>query len=151
MPIKITPGFIREGLFLHTLNSLFRDELKDDEMDFMEQRSMAIKVLDADVAFHFRLHARRFEKVSADMRPDLTIAGTLYDFLLLVSRREDPDTLFFNRRLKLSGDTELGLYVKNFLDAVDLSERFRLLHRASLTASRVAEKMGPQIHANTRK
>ncbi|MEW8013567.1 MAG: SCP2 sterol-binding domain-containing protein [Candidatus Sedimenticola endophacoides] len=49
--------------------------------------------------------------------------GTLYDFLLLATRREDADTLFFNRRLRLGGDTELGLYVKNFLDALELDGR----------------------------
>ena len=33
------------------------------------------------------------------------------------------DTLFFNRRLRLGGDTELGLYVKNFLDSLELDDR----------------------------
>jgi predicted lipid carrier protein YhbT len=36
----------------------------------------------------------------------------------LALRREDPDTLFFSRRLVLEGDTELGLVVKNALDAM---------------------------------
>jgi predicted lipid carrier protein YhbT len=36
-----------------------------------------------------------------------------------VSRQEDPDTLFFQRRLTIEGDTELGLEVKNILDALD--------------------------------
>ncbi|MGB5009839.1 MAG: SCP2 sterol-binding domain-containing protein [Candidatus Dechloromonas phosphoritropha] len=36
----------------------------------------------------------------------------------LLARQEDPDTLFFNRELEINGDTELGLIVKNMLDAV---------------------------------
>ena len=32
---------------------------------------------------------------------------------------DDPDTLFFNRDLSIEGDTELGLVVKNMLDAVE--------------------------------
>ena len=40
-------------------------------------------------------------------------------FLQLVARQEDPDTLFFNRELLIEGDTELGLVVKNMLDAVE--------------------------------
>ena len=36
-------------------------------------------------------------------------------------REEDPDTLFFNRKLVIEGDTELGLVVKNLLDSVDWS------------------------------
>ena len=40
-------------------------------------------------------------------------------FYQLLQRQEDPDTLFFNRRLSIEGDTELGLMVKNTLDALD--------------------------------
>jgi predicted lipid carrier protein YhbT len=32
----------------------------------------------------------------------------------------DADTLFFDRRLSIEGDTELGLLLKNTLDALDL-------------------------------
>ena len=39
----------------------------------------------------------------------------------MLLRQEDPDTLFFNRRLKIEGDTELGLVVKNLLDSIDWS------------------------------
>lgn len=34
----------------------------------------------------------------------------------------DPDTLFFQRRLVIEGDTELGLYVKNLMDAIELEQ-----------------------------
>ena len=50
---------------------------------------------------------------------DVRIKGKLEDFWLLATRREDPDTLFFNRRLSIEGDTETGLYVKNMLDALE--------------------------------
>ena len=35
------------------------------------------------------------------------------------TRREDPDTLFFNRRLCIEGDTATGVHVKNLLDALE--------------------------------
>ncbi len=50
-------------------------------------------------------------------RPDVTIRASLPDYIALALRREDPDTLFFSRRLVLEGDTELGLALKNALDA----------------------------------
>jgi predicted lipid carrier protein YhbT len=34
----------------------------------------------------------------------------------------DPDTLFFRRRLAISGDTALALRLKNFLDTQTVSE-----------------------------
>ena len=52
-------------------------------------------------------------------RPDVVIRAAPRDYLALALRREDPDTLFFARRLAIEGDTELGLIVKNALDAVD--------------------------------
>jgi len=51
--------------------------------------------------------------------PDVTIRAKPRDYLSLALRREDPDTLFFTRRLVMEGDTDLGLSVKNALDAVD--------------------------------
>lgn len=50
---------------------------------------------------------------------NVCIRGNLQDFLLLALRIEDPDTLFFSRRLSLEGETEAGLYVKNLLDALE--------------------------------
>ena len=38
------------------------------------------------------------------------------DFVALALRREDPDTLFFQRRLVVEGETETGLHLKNLLD-----------------------------------
>ena len=40
----------------------------------------------------------------------------------MAARRRDPDTLFFQRRIVVEGDTELGLAVKNLLDSLDPSE-----------------------------
>jgi predicted lipid carrier protein YhbT len=51
--------------------------------------------------------------------PDLQFTASLSAFLQMVSRQEDPDTLFFNRSLSIEGDTELGLRVKNMLDALE--------------------------------
>jgi len=49
---------------------------------------------------------------------DVTIRAGLRDYLALALRREDPDSLFFSRRLVIEGDTALGLTVKNALDSL---------------------------------
>jgi predicted lipid carrier protein YhbT len=54
--------------------------------------------------------------------PDVRIRSTVSGYVALALRRADPDTLFFNRRLVIEGDTELGLVAKNALDAVDWSK-----------------------------
>ena len=75
---------------------------------------------DARVAFDFTWNGQRFAPSAPQANPDLAISANAQDFVLLAQRRQDPDTLFFNRRLVMEGDTELGLVVKNALDAIDL-------------------------------
>lgn len=41
------------------------------------------------------------------------------ELLLLLTQQADPDTLFFQRRLSISGDTELALQLKNYLDTLE--------------------------------
>jgi predicted lipid carrier protein YhbT len=48
---------------------------------------------------------------------ELELGATMADLLSLMRADTDADTLFFQRRLRISGDTELGLIVKNWLDA----------------------------------
>lgn len=54
---------------------------------------------------------------------DVRIRGSLDDFWLLASGAEDPDTLFFQRRLAIEGETETGLALKNLLDALEYNWR----------------------------
>lgn len=51
-------------------------------------------------------------------KADVTMRASVADYMALAVRREDPDTLFFTRRLVLEGDTALGLEIKNALDAL---------------------------------
>lgn len=70
--------------------------------------------------------------------PDVVIRARPRDYVSLALRREDPDTLFFTRRLVIEGDTELGLIVKNALDAVDWDALPAPLARLSTWAARRA-------------
>lgn len=142
LPLQFTPVGLRDRLFITTINRLFKQELMDDELNFLQDKVVAIQVTDAALQLRFTLKEQQIKSCHQDCAADLTIAGSAYDFLLLISRREDPDTLFFNRRLKLAGDTELGLYVKNFLDAMDMTERWTMISKLSDRVSRIAEKIG---------
>lgn len=51
--------------------------------------------------------------------PHVTIRGNLADLHRLATRAEDADTLFFERRLSIEGETKTGLLIKNMLDALD--------------------------------
>ena len=83
--------------------------------------SASHRVLDAGLTLDFTLTARGFRRATpaAGQKPDLIISATTRDFMALALREEDADTLFFSRRLRMEGDTDHGLLVKNTLDAVD--------------------------------
>lgn len=80
-------------------------------------RRYVIRVRDLGLRVGFTVTPRGFAPDAGP--PDLVVAASARDFLLLLARREDPDTLFFCRRLVSEGDTELGLVVKNLLDALE--------------------------------
>jgi predicted lipid carrier protein YhbT len=100
-------------------------------------KRLLIAVTDAGLNLRFSMTQSGFVASRERCQPDLTISAATRDYLALVLREEDPDTLFFSRRLLMEGDTDLGLLVKNTLDAVeppDLAELspahvlIRLLH-----------------------
>ena len=91
-----------------------------DALATLDGKTFRIVVRDAGVSVAFRVLSERFEPMHADRAVDATFTACAADFLLLATRRSDPDTLFFDRRLLIEGDTETGLRLKNILDAIEL-------------------------------
>lgn len=94
-------------------------QLPADVLAALRHRRLRIEVRDARLAFDVTWNGWCFAGCAAQQGAELTLNASAHDFLRMAQRQEDPDTLFFNRRLKLQGDTELGLIVKNALDALE--------------------------------
>ncbi len=121
-PLGLIPHQVHSTVLATMLSRILVQSLREGELDFMRRRVLLIRVTDVQLDFCLTLIGERLvARQQCDVH-DLAIEGSLYDFLLLATRREDPDTLFFNRRLRLSGNTELGLYLKNFLDSLEPEE-----------------------------
>ena len=112
-------------VFSLAANHLLWPALKTLDWEPLVGRRYAIHIKDLGLRLRFTVTSRGFAPDRG--APDLTISATARDFLLLLGRREDPDTLFFSRRLVSEGDTELGLIVKNLLDALDPEQVLRQL------------------------
>lgn len=94
--------------------------LPEDSLELLAGRSFLVDVLDTGGRACFTYRDGLFRPLlRVPERPDLAFRANLSAFLQLAARQEDPDTLFFNRELSIEGDTELGLIVKNMLDAVE--------------------------------
>ena len=120
LPLRVIPSSVHSKALVTTLNRIFHTDLKDGELDFLQGKVVQITIDDAGIEYRFTLNEDKLIAVNKSQLPDLLLNGTVYNYLLLASRREDTDTLFFSRRLHMQGDTELGLYVKNFLDGLDM-------------------------------
>lgn len=94
--------------------------LPADDLLALEDKLFHVRVLDTGGEATYTYRDGLFRPVfSATREADLCFTANLSAYLQLLTRQEDPDTLFFKRELEITGDTELGLLVKNMLDAVD--------------------------------
>lgn len=118
--ISLLPRYPHSLVFSRAINLALGDKMRDEVWQPLYGKQVCIRVKDAGLAFHFTLGANGMIARHVVFRPDLTITASAQDFFLLALRKEDPDTLFFSRRLVMEGDTELGLLAKNTLDAMEL-------------------------------
>jgi predicted lipid carrier protein YhbT len=123
LPFALLPDALHGRAVVAALNRIFAAALREGELDFMRGRSLRITIQDMQLGFCVTLSQDRLVAPRTSV-PDLSISGNLHAFMLMAARRADPDTLFFQRRLRMEGDTELGLALKNFLAAQDMEERW---------------------------
>ena len=132
VPDKVMPVFLKKiisvlpakppaWVLVNTLNQLLRREILLADMSLLAGRHFRIVVSDLGLDLCFSADNERFMAADAAGVVDLSLSADTADFMKMLLRQEDPDTLFFNRRLKIEGDTELGLVVKNLLDSIDWS------------------------------
>ena len=121
------PKTIQSKLVLKLLNEVLREPLEDGDLDCLEGNWLQVEVKDIGCSWYFTMQQSKLMMqpqaplLNQDSRLSM-ISGSSVDLLRMLGRQQDPDTLFFQRRLSLGGDTELGLEIRNVLDAVDMDE-----------------------------
>lgn len=130
LPLSLMPFSLqRRGLTI-VLSRLFGEAIDDGDFDFLEGRWLEIHI--SDLALKWFIS---FDNDQLVIQPDAPQVDVRFiangdDLLLIAARKEDPDTLFFQRRLRIEGDTELGLEVKNLIDSVELDRLPGLMNKA---------------------
>ncbi len=114
--LNCLPSGVKSRALTQLTNRLVCSRLNPQDLQFMQQRTLAIEVEDLGLRWVFCGQSGRLQALPDDTPSEATIQGKLLDLLLLASQLEDADTLFFQRRLKMSGDTALGLEMRNFMD-----------------------------------
>lgn len=107
------------------LNRLFAQAMADGEFDDFEGRRIRLELNGGQPGVTLGFWSGRLRVVQGP--GEATIRGSLSAFRTLAERRQDPDQLFFQRRLVIEGDTELGLALKNLLDGLEWNVSLRAI------------------------
>ncbi|HCM7593027.1 ubiquinone anaerobic biosynthesis accessory factor UbiT [Klebsiella pneumoniae] len=121
VPVKLAPFALKRQVLEQVLSWQFRQALAEGELEFLERRWLSIHVRDIGLLWYTSVVDGRLV-VSQQADADVSFSADASDLLMIAARKQDPDTLFFQRRLVIEGDTELGLYVKNLMDAIELEQ-----------------------------
>ena len=119
-PVHLLPKSVQKKVLLEGLKSVFRESLEDGDFEFLEGKWLKIEIKDMQLSWYVSYQDSRLMVADSAVKEDVAFRGNLNDLVLIAGRKEDPDTLFFQRRLSIEGDTELGLEIKNLMDSVDL-------------------------------
>ena len=121
VPVKLAPFALKRQVLEQVLSWQFRQALAEGELECLEGRWLSIHVRDIGLLCYTSVVDGRLV-VSQQADADVSFSADASDLLMIAARKQDPDTLFFQRRLVIEGDTELGLYVKNLMDAIELEQ-----------------------------
>lgn len=121
-PAHFLPGFIQRRALLDGLQLVFKEALSDGDFEFLQDKWLKVEIKDLDLRWYISYQNEQLMVSEVSVEENVSFSGNLNDLVLILGRKEDPDTLFFQRRLTIEGDTELGLEVKNLMDSVDLQQ-----------------------------
>jgi predicted lipid carrier protein YhbT len=123
---KIMPTKVENYFVLHQVKRLSQPFMAEGEIDFLDNKVVEVEVRDLSAKWYFTKIGQqlvmmdRSESLSISQQPDVVFSASVDALVLMASQKVDADTLFFNRKLKITGDTELGLEIKNLFDQFDL-------------------------------
>jgi predicted lipid carrier protein YhbT len=123
---RIMPTKAENYFVLHQVKRLSQPFMDDGEIDFLDNKIVLVELTDLKADWYFTKIGQQLVMLEKDealvmaSEPNVVFSASVDALVLMASQKIDPDTLFFNRKLKITGDTELGLEIKNLFDQFDL-------------------------------
>ena len=117
--LAILPIPLERPVLERLLNRALAEPIAEGRFDFLAGHTVAICVTDTDWCMSITHSGHGALRVITAPNAETRISASALDFLGLAVGHIDPDTLFFQRRLRIEGSVALGLEVKNTLDGVD--------------------------------
>ncbi|MBI5643214.1 MAG: SCP2 sterol-binding domain-containing protein [Deltaproteobacteria bacterium] len=120
LPLKAMPLWVEAigvGVFIANIvesHPNFKARLKeiDDKLFLFEAKDIRKK-------FYLHIKDQEIKVVPHAVRaPDVEMRGEVSVLVDVLTGKEDPDTVFFSRKLEISGDTASAIHFKNILAAL---------------------------------
>jgi predicted lipid carrier protein YhbT len=134
--LNLMPEKLKITVINKLLNLVLAEQLMSDELHFLQQKWVGICV--DDIGLRFEVSVDTQLRVRTFTQPDVTFSANVPELIAVAAGKEDPDTLFFQRKLRIEGDTELGLEVKNMLLSIELEN---LPKPARISIEKLAEML----------
>lgn len=119
-PLRLTPLWIEAigmGAVMGAIvdgNKRFKERLKE-----IDGKLFLFEALDLDKKFYLHIKDGDIKIIPHLIKtPDVVMKGETKVFFGLLLGKEDPDTVFFSRRLEISGDTAAAIHFKNILNSM---------------------------------
>ena len=113
LPVQ-PPSFV----LARVLDIALLKRLPADARAALSGRTVEVVVSDLGLRVRLQLAAGGFRVAPGAGETALRIVAPASSYLRLLRGEEDADRLFFERALVMEGDTEMGLVLKNTLDAI---------------------------------
>jgi predicted lipid carrier protein YhbT len=132
--LRLLPFKAQKAALIPALTSVFGEAIDDGDFEFLQDKWLKIVITDLALTWWLSfdedklIMSSKDEMIANNCSEDVSFSATGDDLVLIAGRKQDPDTLFFQRRLKIEGDTELGLEVKNLIDAIDIEQLPSSIH-----------------------
>lgn len=123
---NLVPEVVHGHASAAACNHLLRGQTTARRLHALNGKRLWLTITDSDTRLQYRFQNGRLLYDASTKKPDIYIRGELKYFLQLAIRNEDADTLFFARQLSMEGNTEDGLLLKNFLDALEFDTEAHL-------------------------
>jgi len=120
LPLNLTPLWIEAigmGAVMGAIvdsNKRFKERLKE-----VDDKTFLFEAVDLNKKFYLRIKDGDIKIIPhLAKEPDVVMKGETKVFFGLLLGKEDPDTVFFSRRLEISGDTAAAIHFKNILNSL---------------------------------
>ncbi|WP_198439467.1 SCP2 domain-containing protein, partial [Moritella sp. F3] len=79
----------------------FKEALEDGDFEFLEDKWLKVSIKDMGLSWCISYQNEQLVVADNEVVEDVSFSGNLNDLVLIAGRKEDPDTLFFQRRLSI--------------------------------------------------